>query len=127
LKRFSKTLYYYFQYTFNVARRQENIHLGVKFMKKFSILNKIRENYLIAVVRGKGFDDTVKMIDSIIEGGIRNIEITYTTPQASELIGHFAGRDDICVGAGTVMSAGTADEAIRRGAQYVVTPHFDAE
>ena len=96
-------------------------------MKKFSILNKIHENYLIAVVRGKGFDDTVKMIDSIIEGGIRNIEITYTTPQASELIGHFAGRDDICVGAGTVMSAGTADEAIRRGAQYVVSPHFDAE
>lgn len=50
-------------------------------MKKFSILNKIRENHLIAVVRGKEFDDTVRMIDSIIEGGIRNIEITYTTPR----------------------------------------------
>jgi len=95
-------------------------------MKKFDILNKIRKNYLIAVVRGKGFDDTVKMIDSIVEGGIRNIEITYTTPGASELIEHFAGRGDICVGAGTVMSRETADEAIRRGAQYVVSPHFDA-
>lgn len=96
-------------------------------MKKFSILNKIRENHLIAVVRGKEFDDTVRMIDSIIEGGIRNIEITYTTPRASELIERFSGREDICVGAGTVMSSGTADEAIRRGAQYVVSPHFDAE
>ncbi|AKG75030.1 bifunctional 2-keto-4-hydroxyglutarate aldolase/2-keto-3-deoxy-6-phosphogluconate aldolase [Salinicoccus halodurans] len=95
-------------------------------MKKFSILNKIRENYLIAVVRGKGFDDTVKMIESITEGGIKNIEITYTTPGASELIEHFADREDICVGAGTVMSSETADEAIRRGAEYIVSPHFDA-
>lgn len=95
-------------------------------MKKFSILNKIRENYLIAVVRGKGFDDTVKMIESIVEGGIKNIEITYTTPKAGELIEHFSDHEDICVGAGTVMSSETADEAIRRGAQYVVSPHFDA-
>ncbi|WP_411842879.1 bifunctional 2-keto-4-hydroxyglutarate aldolase/2-keto-3-deoxy-6-phosphogluconate aldolase [Salinicoccus sp. HZC-1] len=95
-------------------------------MKKFNTLNKIRENYLIAVVRGKGFDDTVKMIESIVEGGIRNIEITYTTPKASELIEHFSDRADICVGAGTVMSSETADEAIRRGAEYIVSPHFDA-
>lgn len=95
-------------------------------MKKFSILNKIRENYLIAVVRGEGFDETMKMIESIAEGGIKNIEITYTTPKASELIEHFAGREDICVGAGTVMSSETADEAIRRGAEYIVSPHFDA-
>ncbi len=46
--------------------------------------------FLIAVVRGKGFDDTVKMVENIIEGGIKNIEITYTTPKASELIEHFA-------------------------------------
>lgn len=59
-------------------------------MKKFDILNEIRENYLIAVVRGKGFDDTVKMVENIIEGGIKNIEITNTTPKASELIEHFA-------------------------------------
>ena len=96
-------------------------------MKKFEILNQLKKNYLIAVVRGKGFDDTVKMIEGIIEGGIKNIEITYTTPKAGELIEHFAGNSEICVGAGTVMSAGTADAAIQSGAQYIVSPHFDAE
>lgn len=66
-------------------------------MKKFDVLNEIRENYLIAVVRGKGFEDTVKMIENIIEGGIKNIEITYTTPKASELIEHFATNSEACV------------------------------
>ncbi|CAM4201728.1 bifunctional 2-keto-4-hydroxyglutarate aldolase/2-keto-3-deoxy-6-phosphogluconate aldolase [Lacicoccus alkaliphilus] len=96
-------------------------------MKKYEILKQIKENYLIAVVRGQGFDDTVKMIEGIIEGGIKNIEITYTTPKAGELIEHFAEQPGICVGAGTVMSVGTADAAIRSGARYVVSPHFDAE
>ncbi|CAM2796091.1 bifunctional 2-keto-4-hydroxyglutarate aldolase/2-keto-3-deoxy-6-phosphogluconate aldolase [Salinicoccus roseus] len=96
-------------------------------MKKFDVLNEIRENYLIAVVRGKGFEDTVKMVENIIEGGIKNIEITYTTPKASELIEHFATNSEACVGAGTVMSRETADEAIRRGAQYIVSPHFDKD
>lgn len=96
-------------------------------MKKFEILNEIKENYLIAVVRGRGFEDTVNMIEGIIEGGIKNIEITYTTPKAGDLIEHFADNPEICVGAGTVMSSDTADDAIRRGAKYVVSPHFDAE
>ncbi|WP_462422154.1 bifunctional 2-keto-4-hydroxyglutarate aldolase/2-keto-3-deoxy-6-phosphogluconate aldolase [Salinicoccus sp. Marseille-QA3877] len=96
-------------------------------MKKFEILNKIHENYMVAVVRGHDFESTVKMIQSIIEGGIKNIEITYTTPKASELIGHFSSQNDICVGAGTVMSRETADEAIRRGAQYIVSPHLDTD
>lgn len=96
-------------------------------MKKFEILNEIKENYLIAVVRGRGFEDTVNMIEGIIEGGIKNIEITYTTPKAGDLIEYFADNPEICVGAGTVMSSETADDAIRRGAQYVVSPHFDAE
>ena len=94
-------------------------------MKKFEILNKIHENYLVAVVRGQGFESTVKMIQSIVEGGIKNIEITYTTPKASELIEHFSTHNEICVGAGTVMSRETADEAIRRGAEYIVSPHLD--
>lgn len=96
-------------------------------MKKFEILNKIHENYLVAVVRGQGFESTVKMIQSIVEGGIKNIEITYTTPKASELIEHFSAHNEICVGAGTVMSRETADEAIRRGAQYIVSPHLDTD
>jgi 2-dehydro-3-deoxyphosphogluconate aldolase/(4S)-4-hydroxy-2-oxoglutarate aldolase len=96
-------------------------------MKKYDILNRLKKNYLVAVVRGKNFNHTVSIIDAIVEGGINNIEITYTTPGASDLISHYRDREDICVGAGTVMTASTADEAIRQGASYVVSPHFDSE
>lgn len=96
-------------------------------MKKYDILNQLQKNYLVAVVRGKQFDETIQIIEAVLEGGISNIEITYTTPRASELISHFRERADLCVGAGTVMTAHNADEAIRNGAAYVVSPHFDAE
>lgn len=94
-------------------------------MKKFDILNRLRDNYLVAVVRGGNFKETEDMIDAIARGGIKNIEITYTTPDAGDLIERFSSAEDICIGAGTVMTRETADEAMRKGAQYIVSPHFD--
>lgn len=96
-------------------------------MQKYHILNRIRENYLIAVVRGKEFNNTIKMVEAILAGGIKNIEITYTTPKANELIEYFANKDNHCVGAGTILSCASAEEAIRRGALYIVSPHFDID
>lgn len=96
-------------------------------MKKYTILKQLQENYLVAVVRGRNFDDTADTIEAILKGGISNIEITYTTPRASELIQHFSTRNDLCVGAGTVMTVPNADEAIRNGANYIVSPHFDSD
>ncbi|MEJ7376147.1 2-dehydro-3-deoxyphosphogluconate aldolase, partial [Staphylococcus caprae] len=55
-------------------------------MKKAEILNRLHENYLVAVVRGKSKDDAIAAVNQMIEGGIYNIEITFTTPQAEEVI-----------------------------------------
>ena len=57
-------------------------------MKKIKILNQLHENYLVAVVRGKSKDDAIAAVQQMIEGGIYNIEITFTTPQAEEVIRH---------------------------------------
>ena len=56
-------------------------------MKKIKILNQLHENYLVAVVRGKSKDDAIAAVQQMIEGGIYNIEITFTTPQ-EEVIRH---------------------------------------
>ncbi|MCD8860324.1 2-dehydro-3-deoxyphosphogluconate aldolase [Mammaliicoccus sciuri] len=96
-------------------------------MKKYKILNQLHENYLVAVVRGNDEDETKKIVDEIIEGGFKNIEITFTVPNAEEVINqvHKQYGDDIVLGAGTVLDAATAQIAINKGAQYIVSPHLD--
>lgn len=96
-------------------------------MKKYKILNQLHENYLVAVVRGKDEDETKKIVDEIIKGGFKNIEITFTVPNAEEVINqvHKQYGDDIVLGAGTVLDAATAQIAINKGAQYIVSPHLD--
>lgn len=96
-------------------------------LKKYKILNQLHENYLVAVVRGNDEDETKKIVDEIIKGGFKNIEITFTVPNAEKVINqvHKQYGDDIVLGAGTVLDAATAQIAINKGAQYIVSPHLD--
>jgi len=96
-------------------------------LKKYKILNQLHENYLVAVVRGNDEDETKKIVDEIIKGGFKNIEITFTVPNAEEVINqvHKQYGDDIVLGVGTVLDAATAQIAINKGAQYIVSPHLD--
>ncbi|RIN26682.1 bifunctional 2-keto-4-hydroxyglutarate aldolase/2-keto-3-deoxy-6-phosphogluconate aldolase [Staphylococcus succinus] len=96
-------------------------------MKKYNILNRLNKNFLVAVVRGDSVSQTTLFIDEMIEGGIKNIEVTYTVPNASNLIEEISNKygENIVLGAGTVMDSTTARLAIEKGAKYIVSPHFD--
>lgn len=89
----------------------------------------MHEGYAVAVVRGKNKEDAIQIATHAFRGGIRSQEITFTTPQAEQVIAELAaqGDPDMIVGAGTVLDATTARVAIMNGAQYVVSPHFDKE
>lgn len=93
-------------------------------------LNRLHDNYLVAVVRGKSKADAIAAVEHMIDGGIYNIEITFTTPQAEEVIQHLSQHvidENVVIGAGTVLDSTTARLAILNGAEYVVSPHFDPE
>lgn len=89
---------------------------------------KLEENFLFAVVRGKSEDDGYEISKATYEGGIKNIEVTFSTPNAdkviSRLAAEFAGTDMV-IGAGTVMDDITARIAILAGSKFIVSPHFD--
>lgn len=93
-------------------------------LRKFGILKKMHEGYAVAVVRGKNKEDAIQIATHAFRGGIRSQEITFTTPQAEQVIAELAaqGDPDMIVGAGTVLDATTARVAIMNGAQYVVSP-----
>ncbi|MFO8069954.1 MAG: bifunctional 2-keto-4-hydroxyglutarate aldolase/2-keto-3-deoxy-6-phosphogluconate aldolase [Alkalibacterium sp.] len=98
--------------------------------KKQGILSQLKENYLFAVIRGHSAEDATKISEAVYEGGIKNIEVTFTTPQADESIKKLAKQfadTDMVVGAGTVMDAITARIAIIAGAEFIVSPNFVPE
>jgi 2-dehydro-3-deoxyphosphogluconate aldolase/(4S)-4-hydroxy-2-oxoglutarate aldolase len=55
-------------------------------------------------------------------GGIFTAEVTLRTPNALKIIRIISEDPDFCVGAGTVLSPGDADQAQSAGAQFMVSP-----
>lgn len=98
--------------------------------KKHDILRNLKENFLFAVIRGKSAEEATEISKAVYEGGIKNIEVTFTTPQADEsikLLSKEYAASDMVVGAGTVMDAITARIAIIAGAEFIVSPNFVPE
>ena len=60
------------------------------------------------------------------KGGIPLIEVTYRTAQASDCIRAIREScQNVLVGAGTVLSAAQADQAVKAGAMFIVSPGYD--
>ncbi|MEY8461914.1 bifunctional 4-hydroxy-2-oxoglutarate aldolase/2-dehydro-3-deoxy-phosphogluconate aldolase [Streptococcus merionis] len=95
------------------------------------MLEQLKKNYAFAVIRGKSAEDALEISRHAIAGGIKNIEITFSTPDATaviaKLIEEFSSDDSVVIGAGTVMTTDLAREAIVAGAQFLVSPHFSAD
>ena len=95
------------------------------------LVEQLKENYFFAVIRGKDKEDAKNIARYAIKGGIYNIEITFSTPKADEvikeLIEEFKDDKKVIVGAGTVMNLEHASLAKNAGAKFLVSPHFSEE
>ncbi|MFP4977221.1 bifunctional 2-keto-4-hydroxyglutarate aldolase/2-keto-3-deoxy-6-phosphogluconate aldolase [Paenibacillus sp. CN-4] len=98
-------------------------------MKKIKVLQNIADLGVVAVIRADNADDAVKMSEACIEGGLTNIEVTFTTPGADQAIQRLVETygDRAVIGAGTVLDPLTARIAILAGAEFVVSPSFEEE
>ena len=100
-------------------------------MDKAAVYQKLQEIGVVAVVRGKTTEDGVRTADACIAGGVKAIELAFTTPDApaaiKELRAKYKDASDVVIGAGTVLDPATARLAIIAGAQFIVSPAFDRE
>jgi len=98
-------------------------------MSKEEILSEILDKKVIAVIRIKEEEKLKKVIDAIYSGGISIIEITMTVPDAIKLIEKISTffENKIITGVGSVLDKTTAENAIKAGAKYVVSPVFKKE
>lgn len=97
---------------------------------KLTILEKIMESGVVAVVRAENAEQAKKIADACIQGGVPAIEITFTVPGAVEVMKELAATyksGELILGAGTVLDPETARTAILAGAQFVVSPSLNVE
>lgn len=99
-------------------------------MRREEIAAFIKSERLIAIVRTKEQEKVADIIESLVQGGIKIIEITSNTPDFLNEISNAKrkySKSDILIGAGTVINANVAKEAIESGAQFIVTPNTNTE
>jgi 2-dehydro-3-deoxyphosphogluconate aldolase/(4S)-4-hydroxy-2-oxoglutarate aldolase len=93
-------------------------------MNREQVLEKIKALGVLAVIRGPSAELTVKMVEALMAGGISGIEITYSTPNAEDvvraLVKQFGER--ILIGMGTLTKPTQAASAKGAGANFLVSP-----
>ena len=95
---------------------------------KIETLTRIMDAGIVAVVRADSEEQAEKISKACIEGGVPAIEVTFTVPGADRVITALKGKfskEELIVGAGTVLDSETARVAILAGAEYIVSPGFD--
>jgi 2-dehydro-3-deoxyphosphogluconate aldolase/(4S)-4-hydroxy-2-oxoglutarate aldolase len=90
-------------------------------------LRRLGEARAIAVVRARDADESLAIARALARGGLRAIELTFTTPGAAEAL-PLARREleaELLLGAGTITTEEQLDAALAAGADFLVSPHLD--
>lgn len=96
-------------------------------MDKQLVFKRVKELGLLAVIRGPSETQTVNAVEALIEGGVKGIEITYTTPNADSVVNTLAKAygEEIMLGMGTLTQPEQVKMAVDNGAKFIVSPMFD--
>jgi 2-dehydro-3-deoxyphosphogluconate aldolase / (4S)-4-hydroxy-2-oxoglutarate aldolase len=96
-------------------------------MNKTDVIKWVVGVGVIPVVRASSAEEALSVIEAIAEGGVTCIEVTMTVPNAVDIIARLSKREELLIGAGTVLGPETARECIAAGAKFIVSPttNFD--
>ena len=97
-------------------------------MNKVDVLEKVKDLGLLAVIRGPSAELTVKMVEALVAGGVFGIEITYSTPNAEDVVRTLSKMlgNGIVLGMGTLTKPEQAFSAREAGANFIVSPVCEA-
>jgi 2-dehydro-3-deoxyphosphogluconate aldolase/(4S)-4-hydroxy-2-oxoglutarate aldolase len=101
-----------------------NKEVFMNIMTKQKTLDELREAGLVAVIRGPSPEVTLKMVDALIAGGVKGIEITFSTPNAAEVTKSINQKygTKIILGMGTLTEPKQVAEAKEAGVRFLVSP-----
>lgn len=96
-------------------------------MQPDAFVAALRAERVVAILRTDRPEAGVEALEAALRGGFRCLEVTLGTVGALSVIEAFAGREDVIIGAGTVLTAAQALDCVRAGAQFLVSPVVDPE
>ena len=98
-------------------------------MQKINITKRIADTGAMAIVRVETIGRGYEIAQGCLDGGIDCLEISYTLPNAGEVISALKKKfgDKLVVGAGTVLDSETARHAILSGAQFIIAPNLSKD
>ena len=93
-------------------------------MTRLALPPRSVQSRLIVVARAARAEDYDAVLETLLEAGIRSIELTLTTPGTFDRLPQLLDRyrDVADLGVGTVTGADQLARAVEAGAHYVVTP-----
>jgi 2-dehydro-3-deoxyphosphogluconate aldolase / (4S)-4-hydroxy-2-oxoglutarate aldolase len=94
-----------------------------------TVLSLLQQYKIVAIIRGAKPADVMNIVDALYQGGIRAVEVTLNSENALDLISKLCGsvKEQLLVGAGTVLNTAAALAAIDAGAQFIISPSLDID
>jgi 2-dehydro-3-deoxyphosphogluconate aldolase/(4S)-4-hydroxy-2-oxoglutarate aldolase len=89
------------------------------------VLEQFEKMRVVPVVAIQDAKDTMQLADTLIEGGLPCAEITFRTAAALDAMRILARRQDLLVGAGTVLKVDQVKAAVDIGVRFMVSPGFN--
>ncbi len=90
-----------------------------------TVLGILRAARVVPVLRGETPEEVLDTAGILQTEGFTTLEITFTVPDAPQLIRTLAATTGVTVGAGTITSATMLDVALEAGATFFVSPGLD--
>jgi len=91
------------------------------------LIQEMKRDQLTVAIRTATPEDAYNAARACMDGGVRFIEITFSVPQADEVIQRLSKDERATIGAGTVLTVEEAKRAVKAGASYIVSPNFDED
>lgn len=93
---------------------------------RVQVVRAIEHCGVVAVIRLQDPDKLRGVVDALMAGGVRALEVTMTVPGAIGLIQQIAPTlpPEFILGAGTILDPETARMALLAGARYIVSPVY---
>ncbi|MGB1470201.1 MAG: bifunctional 4-hydroxy-2-oxoglutarate aldolase/2-dehydro-3-deoxy-phosphogluconate aldolase, partial [Candidatus Puniceispirillaceae bacterium] len=92
-------------------------------MRDEELIGELRQSRVVPVLDPKTEQGALEMIEALVSGGARVVEITLRTPMARDIfVAARSAFPKIVLGAGSVMDSTLYDEAVRIGADFTISP-----
>jgi 2-dehydro-3-deoxyphosphogluconate aldolase/(4S)-4-hydroxy-2-oxoglutarate aldolase len=98
-------------------------------MTKNEVRQRILEVGIVPVIRAESKAKAVQAAEAVCNGGIPIVEITMTVPDAVQVLRQLTKdmQSRLLVGAGTVLQVDVMEQCVDAGAEFIVTPGYNAK